>query len=123
MYVNDIVYCFISTVPSPLVTLSDNVVVLGSSATLQCTVMLHSSLTCSDPITVDLVKIGSNTVLTTQQAEGPGSTCSVTLTVSANVSNSDGGNYQCRVWSANSAVVFLPAQIASSIAKLYVVGE
>ena len=122
-------YCFISTVPSPSVTLSDNVVVLGSPATLQCTVMLYNSLTCSDPIavTVNLVKIDSNSVVTTQQAEGHGSICNATLAVSTNALNSDGGQYICRVqlsyYANNSAFITLPAQIVSSTATLYVVGE
>ena len=116
---------FISTVPIPSVTLSDSVAVLGSPATLQCTVMLHSSLTCSGPIavTVDLIRIGTNTIITTQLAEGPSSICNTTFTVSANASNSDGGQYQCRIYTAaDSELISLPAQIAVT-ATLYVVGE
>ena len=118
---------FISTVPSPSVTLSDSVTVLESPATLQCTVMLHSSLTCSGPIavTVDLIRVG--TVLATQPAEGPSSTCNTTFTVSANALSNDGGNYRCRVrlsYSAtNSAFIALPAHITSIAATLFIVGE
>ena len=118
---------FISTVPSPSVTLSDSVTVLGSPATLQCIVMLHSSLTCSGPVavTVDLVRIGTNTVITTQPTEGPSSTCNTIFTVSANAMSNDGGNYRCRVrlsYSAtNSAFIALPAHITSIAATLFIV--
>ena len=116
---------FISTVPSPSVTLSDNVAVLESPATLQCIVMLHSSLTCSGPIavTVDLLRVG--TVLATQPAEGPSSTCNTIFTVSANAMSSDGGNYRCCVHlsysAAHSAIIALSAQITSIAATLFII--
>ena len=85
--------------------------------------MLHGSLTCS-AVTVNLVKISSNTVIATHPAEGPGSTCNVTLTVSENASSSDGGQYKCHVQLSYSVVfVFLKSQIVLSIATLYILGE
>ena len=112
-------------VPPPSANLTSNVVLVGSPATLLCTVMLHSSLTCSGPVTVmvDLLGIGNSA----QTATGSGSTCTVSLSVSSMAVEADGGQYNCSVQliytEDNSAYVMGPAQIASDPATLYVVGE
>ena len=117
-------------VPPPSVNLTSNVVLIGSPATLQCTVMLHSSLTCSGQVTatVELVSTSpSNSAIDTQTATGSGSTCdAVPLSVSSMVGTS-GGRYNCRVQlnytADNSGFVMLPGHINSNTATLYVVGE
>ena len=118
-------------VPAPLsANLTSNVVLAGSPATLQCTVMLHSSLTCSGPvmIMVNLVSTSTpNSVINTETATGSGSTCdAVSLSVSSMVGTS-GGQYNCHVQlkytAANSAYVTPIGQIDSNTATLYVVGE
>ena len=118
-------------VPPPSANLTSNVVLVGSPATLQCTVMLHSSLTCSGPVMVivNLVSTStSNSVIDTQTAMGSGSTCdTVSLSVSSMVNGTSGGQYNCSVrlnyTATNSAFVTPPGQIDSDLATLYVVGE
>ena len=119
-------------VPAPLsANLTGNVVLAGSPATLQCIVMLHSSLDCSGlvAVMVDLVSTSTpNSVINTQTATGSGSTCdTVSLSVSSMVVGTSGGRYNCCVHlnytAANSAFVMLPDQITSNTATLYVVGE
>ena len=117
-------------VPAPSATLSSTVAVLGSPAILQCTVVLHSSLTCSGPVTaiVDLFTANSTTPLTpTQTAAGFGSTCTIPLNVTLTATTNNGGPYQCGVnfnyTASNSAFVLLPNQTYSYPALLYVVGE
>ena len=119
-------------VPVPSANLTSNVVLVGSPAALECTVMLHSSLTCSSPVTVmvDLVNTSTtpDSVISTQTATGSGSTCDpVSLSVSSMVNGTSGGRYDCRVLliyaADNSAYVTEPGQIDSNTATLYVVGE
>ena len=117
-------------VPPPSANLTSNVVLAGSPATLQCTVMLNSSLTCSGPVTVMVNLIStspSNSVIDTQTATGSGSTCTVSLSVSPMVNGTSGGQYNCCVQlnytATNSAFVTPPGQIDSDPATLYVVGE
>ena len=100
-------------------------VLAGSPATLQCTVMLHSSLTCSGPVTVMVGLLGTGNPA--QTATGSVSTCTVSLGVSSMAVETDGGQYNCSVQliytEDNTAYVMEPAQIASDPATLYVVGE
>ena len=126
-----LILLFNPLVPAPLsANLTSNVVLAGSPATLQCTVMLHNSLTCSGPVTVmvELVSTSTpNSVINTQRATGSGSICdAVSLSVSSMVGTS-GDRYNCSVrlnyTAANSAYVMLPDQINSNTATLYVVGE
>ena len=119
-----------SLVPAPSATLTSNVVLARSPATLQCTVMLHSSLTCSGPVTVMVGLVSTNppnSVIDTQTATGSGSTCTVSLSVSSMVVGTSGGRYNCRVQlnytATNSAFLMPPGQIDSDPATLYVVGE
>ena len=118
-------------VPVPSATLTSNVVLADSPGTLQCTVMLPSSLDCSGPVTVmvDLLSTSTtpNSVIDTQRATGSGSTCdAASLSVSPMVGTSD-GQYNCRVQlnytADNSAYVTLPVPINSNTATLYVLGQ
>ena len=115
---------------APSATLSSTVAVLGSPAILQCTVVLHSSLTCSSPVTtiVDLFAANSTTPLNpSQTAAGFGSICTIPLTVTLAVTSNNGGPYQCgahfNYTAFNSVFVLLPDQIYSYPALLYIVGE
>ena len=116
-------------VPPPSANLTSNVVLVGSPAALQCTVMLHSSLTCSGPVTVIVNLVSTNpsdSVIDTQTATGSGSTCTVPLSVSS-MAGTSGGRYNCSVrlnyTADNTGYVMLPDQITSDTATLYVVGE
>ena len=119
-------------VPAPSATLSSTVAALGSPAILQCKVVLHSSLTCSGPVTaiVDLFAANSTAPLTpshqTATGSGVSSTCTVSLTVTLTAANNNSGTYQCGVHfnynASNSVFVLLPDQIYSFPAMLYVVG-
>ena len=118
-------------VPPPSANFTSNVVLAGSPAALLCTVMLHSSLTCSGPVTVMVTLVSTstpNSVIDTQTAMGSGSTCdAVSLSVSAMVNGTSGSRYNCCVQlnytAANSDYVMILDQITSNTATLYVVGE